>query len=40
MAERMMELEERLMDRIHGKIYGGVILLRLHKLLRVTYPVT
>ena len=40
MAQHGMELEERLMDRIHGKIYGGVILLRLHELLRVTYPVT
>ena len=39
-AEHMMELEERLMHRIHGKIHGGVILLRLHELLRVTYSVT
>ena len=40
MLDLFMELNERLMDRIHGKVYGGVILLRLHELLRVTYPVT
>ena len=39
MSHLIMELNERLMDRIHGKVYGGVILLRLHELLRVTYPV-
>ena len=40
MFELIMESNERLMNRIHGKVYGGVILLRLHELLRVTYPVT
>ena len=43
MLDLIMEfnhLNERLMDRIHGKVYGGVILLRLHELFRVTYLVT
>lgn len=40
MTEHIVEVQGRLMDRIDGKVYGGVILLRLHELLRVTYPVT
>ena len=40
MLDLIKELNERLMYRIHGKVYGGVILLRLHELFRVTYLVT
>ena len=40
MVKHIMKEQGRLMDRIHGNVYGGVILLRLHELLRVTYSVT